>query len=61
MNAYRAMTIEALLAELEAWDLVLQQPKGPGTPSNDARETASHHRAEIEGWIARRNLEPRHD
>lgn len=53
MSEYRNMKPAELLKEQEAWERVLNRPKGPSEPSNAARETALRHVNEIEGWIAR--------
>lgn len=59
MSNYRNMNIPELREEQEAWDSILNRPKGPSEPSNEARETALRHFNEIEGWLARRELEKR--
>lgn len=58
-DRYASMSIDELLAEWEAWNYVIQSPKGPGTPSNSDRDVALRHQNEIGGWVARRRLEER--
>jgi len=53
------MTIEELEAEFNAWCLVTNQPKGPGTTSTLAREYAVEQQIACDGWIARRVAEQR--
>lgn len=45
-----------LLAELQAWQSVLEEPTGPGKPSNAARRAASQEMEKIEAWLARVQL-----
>ena len=53
-KAFHEMTGEELLSELRIWQAIAFGPKGPGTPSNGAREAASGFCAVIEAWICRR-------
>lgn len=56
-RSLREMTIKELEHEVEAWHEVIRQPKGPGTPSNSAREAAENYLKEADAWIARRRIE----
>ncbi len=57
MDRYASMSIGELEAESNAWDQIILTPKGPGWPSNTAREVARRHCDEIDGWLARRVFE----
>lgn len=53
------MTRLELFDELAAWGAVLDEPKGPGSPSNAARASAERFYADTEAWIARNEIEMR--
>lgn len=54
---YSKLTMAELLEEMEAWDAVINAPKGPGSPSNAVREAAQRLLDEAEAWYARREIE----
>lgn len=51
------MTRAELVCEMDAWNKVIDGPKGPGTPSNTARRGAELIYDELAAWEARRALE----
>lgn len=51
------MTQAELICEMDAWLKVINAPKGPGYPSNDARRGAETIYANLAAWRARRALE----
>lgn len=53
---YREMGFADLEKEQSAWIAVMQQPTGPGTASNAARQAARAQLGLVEAWIARRLL-----
>lgn len=56
MRDYHLMNGAQLLAELHAWQSVLEEPTGPGKPSNGARRAATLEIEKIEAWLARVQL-----
>lgn len=52
-NRYGSMTSAELLAEMEAWESLIRIPKGPGGPSNAARDAAEQQLALAEAWYHR--------
>ena len=57
MDRYAEMTVNELHDERSRWSKVVDAPKGPGTPSNSAREAATRHIDEIDGWLALIDIE----
>jgi hypothetical protein len=53
---YSEMGFAELEKEQSAWIAVMQQPTGPGTASNAARQAAQARLGLVEAWIARRSL-----
>jgi hypothetical protein len=54
MKSYSDMTVDELSDEMGIWWHIVTCPKGPGTPSNDAREGALRLYQEAAAWRARR-------
>jgi hypothetical protein len=51
---FARMSVAELTREMEIWAAVVDCPKGPGTPSNGAREAAERRMHEAEAWLHRR-------
>jgi hypothetical protein len=51
------MTRDELINELEVWEMVVAAGRGPGMPSNAARDGARKYCRQIEAWFARRCME----
>jgi len=55
-KAYAEMSVDELTGELEVWWNIIDQPKGPETPSNGARRGAEREVEAVEAWLARRHM-----
>lgn len=54
-KSYREMTEAELIKECEIWWDIMQMSRGPGSPSNDAREGAYRLYQEASAWLFRRD------
>jgi hypothetical protein len=54
---FREMSSDELLAEVDLWWGIATGPKGPGTPSNSARDGAMHLYGVASAWMYRRARE----
>ncbi|GAA6176888.1 hypothetical protein [Sulfitobacter pacificus] len=50
---YSAMTKNQLWDEMEAWQRVINAPKGPGSPSNAERQAAENEYNLAGAWVQR--------